>query len=138
MPCPAVLLVKNLVKPEKTALIIGDNVKWQSLIQSFFHILNKPVSELDVLYCRFGGAGRQAQREENDAEASLSEVGKIVTSSGWRLGACREITEGPEGIAKQLREYTLVASAVERNPKRRSPVVELLGRVLSPVLICWS
>jgi len=138
MPCPAVLLVKNLVKPEKTALIIGETVNWQSLVSSFFHVLNKPVSELDVLYCRFGGGKKQARRAEEDAAAILAEVGKRVTSSGWRLGACREITEGPEEVAKQLREYSLVASAVERNPKRRSPVVELLGRVLSPVLICWS
>ena len=137
MPCPAVMLVKNLVKPEKIALIIGETVKWQSLVQSFFHILNKPVTEVDVLYCRFGGAGKKARQGETDASAALSEVGGMVTSGGWQLGACREINDSPEEIAKQLREYTLVATAVERNPKRRSPVVELLGRVLSPVLICW-
>jgi hypothetical protein len=42
-----------------------------------------------------------------------------------------------ENVADIFREYGVVVASMMRSPRKNNPLLGLLGRIASPVLICW-
>ncbi|SHL06681.1 hypothetical protein SAMN02745216_04560 [Desulfatibacillum alkenivorans DSM 16219] len=138
MPCPAAMIVKNLVTPQKAALLLDDDIDYSPLVSSFLSVLNKPVMDLDVYYCRFGkGSDVEVVSQAPDSPLFAKAVDKLK-EAGWEPKACREITGSPKEISEALREYSLAASALKHSSNKKNPMAETLGRVLSSVLLCWG
>ena len=138
MPCPAAMIVKNLVKPEKAALLLDDDIDYLPLASSFLSVLNKPVMDLDVYYCRFGkNADLKVEDHAPDSPLFVKTVNKLE-EAGWKPNACREINGTPQDVADALRDYSMAASAVKHSTSKKNPMMETLGRVLSTVLLCWG
>ena len=128
-PCP-VLQVKNLVPLEQALLVVQDDRECRCLFAVFSNVFEGTRIELDLLLANF-----QLQRkpviEETAAREIAKEVGLTIRNSLVWAG-------DSESLNREIGAYGLVLVAMERPMRGRDPLVQLLGRLSSPILLCWK
>jgi len=136
MPCPA-LVVKNLVAPDRAALLV-ENGDASGLIADFSAIFSSSGIEMDLVHFTLTRSGDLSVREGDSAPGAINETTGKLDDHGIVLKR-HTIVEGPVAqVAQHLRTYGLIAASLPRNPRRNEAKLEILARVSSPVLICWS
>jgi hypothetical protein len=137
LPCP-VLMVKNLVGLEKGILALGEDSDMQSCVSVFLKLFEGVEVDLDILCCRFQDTGGAAGRGPSSrSEAGLRAAEKMLAEKGCLPRASRIVQGVSDSLDRSLRDYGLVLSFLSRENIEKSPIVDLLSRNPSPVLIGW-
>ncbi len=143
-PCP-IIVVKNLVTPKRVVLLLEDHRDFRPLISTFLKVFEGADVQVDLLCLRFQEASRTGiERKKEDG--SVLEQGEpdrvagaakeMLAAGGWFSEQIRTAQDTPTQIADALNEYGLVISCLPRPMRKRSPLLELLSRVPSAVLLC--
>jgi hypothetical protein len=142
-PCP-IILVKNLVAPDRVALLVDDPKEVELLASTFVKIFDKAKATVDLIYFSVK-KGDQAEFKTKLSEAAasgLENAGQVIDEAksrlaehGWTPEECWIIRDTPQKIGATLDDYGLVGACVPRSPSRKDPVLELLSRVPSATLL---
>jgi nucleotide-binding universal stress UspA family protein len=137
LPCP-VLMVKNLASLDKGILALGEENDMQSCVSVFLKLFEGIQVDLDLICCRFQDTGGAAERNPSSRlEAGLNAAEKMLAEKGRIPRASRIVQGVSESLDRSLRDYGLVLSCLPRENIEKSPIVDLLSRSPSPVLIGW-
>ena len=132
LPCP-VLVVKNLLPPTRAALLLDDPED-----------LKRFPAEISDLF-KQGNMSAEAVFPKPTASDSLlvEDVDLCVMMAPsdalplFKLSREAKVFEGsPKAIAGRLRDYGMIVACMHNELHRTDAMLELLGRVASPVLIC--
>ena len=146
MPCP-LLLVKNLVELKRIALLIEDHTDLRTLIPTFSKLFERATLEYDILRVILQKPGRLSfTKDAQDApEPVFEEADELLTNANNMLAEAsrsplevKTLRDVPAKIADSLQDYALVVSCVPRQMAKKSPMLELLSKVPSAVLLCWQ
>lgn len=136
MPCPA-LVVKNLVSLDKAAMLV-DAEDSRSPVSAFLKIFASSKISVDAVVCKTKDSGDLRVTDAEGAPAWMDEAFKEAEEQGVQPGI-KTMLEGPADAAAQyLRGYGLVAASLPKNPEPNESKLDILARMQSPVLICWS
>ncbi|PIP42618.1 MAG: hypothetical protein COX19_00545 [Desulfobacterales bacterium CG23_combo_of_CG06-09_8_20_14_all_51_8] len=137
MTCP-VLVVKNLVPPEKAALLVTEETDCGRFSTCLSKIFENAKINLDLIVVKFLKFGGMIQHEKKSFNDRLENAEKIFCENGV-IPDSHQIIEGtPQKVSEFLRKYGLVASSLMKKQQKSDPLMELLGRMASPILICWD
>jgi hypothetical protein len=141
-PCP-IMLVKNLVAPDRVALLVNDMKAVDSLVSAFAKIFDKAKAVVDLVYFSIKKGNRpELKTRLSEATApGLENAGPVIGEAkarladhGWTPEECWVIRDLPQKIGAKLEDYGLVGACVPRHPNRKDPVLEMLSRVPSATL----
>ena len=137
LPCPA-LMVKNLVSLDKGILALGQVNDMSSCAAVFLKLFEGIQVDLDLICCRFQDAGEAAERNAaSRLENGLRAAENMLAAKGRTPRASRIVKGASESLDRSVRDYGLVVSSLPRENLEKSPMVDLLSRNPSPVLIGW-
>lgn len=140
----AVLLVKNMPAFRQAAILLTPGDWPEPLVDAFSKLFPKDAMKIDVIEVQNGSglntvpAERHRQKEDDAAVAvpdTTSDMTGRLAKRGWalrhhiRVGA---LSEAP-GL---LRNYSLVASYLPSDVRRRNPLVKVLNQVPTANLLC--
>ncbi len=146
MDCP-LLLVKNLVALNRIALVIDDHTDLPSLVSVFSKLFEGAQLKFDLLHMILQKPGRLSFKKDAQDAASpvsgkkssiLTKTNNMLTEAGRPPSEVKTMRDVPSGIADSLQDYGLVMACLTRQPARKSPMLEVLSRVPSAVLLCWQ
>jgi hypothetical protein len=144
MPC-STLLVKNLVNLKNVALLLEDEPVSGDMISSFIGIVEGAEMEVDLFRCRFQTGGRLNFEDNEKAPPSslpkepdnlLGSAEKTLAEKGRTVRESMVVQGTPVKIAQHLEDYSLVATFLPRQKAVKGPLLDLLARVPSAVLLC--
>jgi hypothetical protein len=137
LPCP-VLMVKNLASLDKGILALGEENDMPSCVSVYLRLFEGIQVDLDLLCCRFQDTRGTAQRDATPRlESDLHVAEKMLAEKGRTPRASRILQGVSESLDRSVRDYGLVVSSIPRENIEKSPIVDLLSRNPSPVLIGW-
>jgi hypothetical protein len=137
MPCP-VLVVKNLVSFNTVALVVEKASDPQKFISCFLNIFNAEDLKVDLIDLDMVKSEDPVVTKTDGSNTHLEELNHILVDKGIPPHALRVIHGAPNDKAADLfREYGLVVAGMRHSPRKHNPLLELLGRMASPVLLCW-
>jgi hypothetical protein len=134
-PCP-VMLVSNLVDLKRAVLLLEESVDFHRVISTFVRLFGKAEIKLDLLYCQLQAPHEPIPEKGQDSEATLQKAKEMLADHGLEASESRVVDGPPKKIGESLRDYGLVASAIEGHTSKKSPFLELLSDVQSAVLLC--
>ena len=143
-PCP-ILLVKNMVEMNKTAILLRDNTNLTSLISTYLKIFAKPGLEVDLIHVSFPESGRKGFKEKiensktsihKNANKILEDAKVMLIENGREPKDSWIIQDIPEKLNELLIEYGLIVIQMPRNPVKKNRVMELLSHVPTAILLC--
>ena len=143
-PCP-ILLVKNMVELNKTAIILRENTNLTSLISTYLKIFTKPGLQVDLIHVSFPESGRKGFREHiedsktsihKNANKILEEARAMLIENGREPKDCWIIQDPPEKLNEFLMDYGLVVIQMPGNPVKKNRMMELLSHVPTAILLC--
>jgi hypothetical protein len=141
--CP-IILVKNLVNPDRAALLLGDPKDVKPLVSGFLKIFEKSKLTVDLVYFSIKRAGQEAFKKKltEATESGLEDAGRVVGEAtallaehGWNPQESWIIQDKSYEIGEILGEYGLVAARIPRSAKKNL-VMDVLSRVPSATLLC--
>jgi nucleotide-binding universal stress UspA family protein len=137
LPCP-VLMVKNLASLDKGILALGEENDMPSCVSVYLNLFEGVAVDLDLICCRFqdtrGAVGRDATSR---LETGLCVAEKMLAEKGRTPRVSRIVQGVSESLDRSLRDYGLVVVSLARENIEKSPILDLLSRNPSPVLIGW-
>lgn len=136
MPCPA-MVVKNLVPLDKVTVLV-ENGDYANLLSDFLSLFASSGVELDLVNFVATRSGDLSVREPETPPNWLTDAAAMLSEQGVTLNGYTTLEGSVIKAAQHLRAYGLVAASMPHHPHRHDPKLELLARVSSPVLICWS
>jgi len=141
-PCP-ILLVKNLVELNRTAILVRDSTDLKISISSFLKIFTKPDPEVDLIHFSFPESGRKGFKEKvEDSEPSTRKNKTLEDARAMLMENDREpkeswiIRDTPEKLNDFLADYGLVVIRMPGNPAKKNRVMEMLSHVPTATLLC--
>lgn len=144
-PAP-IIVVKNLVQPDRVGLLLGDAEDVAAVVPTFLKLFTKPGPRVDLIYFTFKKRGKPAFREKmpegdmpeerENARNLLNNAGEMLAEKGWRPGERWAIQDLPETIGASLSDYGLVAAALTRNIHKDGLMSDLLSRISTATLLC--
>lgn len=146
IPCP-VILVKNLVSPRRVVLLFGENVETHGLIETSLSILEGAAVEIDLFRLEFSEArapdlaGRPKKAlvlPGSGADRLLEQAWKLMEAGGRSANRAGVVRDTPDNIGDALRDYGLVVCGLSRRLDRKNPMLALMSRVPSAILLCWQ
>ena len=132
MPCP-VLVVKNIIKSDRVAIVVDSRTDLQSMIDQFCGLL--PDKQIDFDLCVYSLDDFSQEKQPEDIIKSAK---TILAGHGQTPQRAFTLLTAPEKAAPSLHDYGMIVSAVDRNSTRKSPLIEVLARVSSPLFLCWT
>jgi hypothetical protein len=137
LPCP-VLMVKNLASLAKGILALGEENDMASCVSVFLKLFEGVEVDLDLICCRFQNTAVDAERDTaSRLETGLGAAEKMLAEKGRTPRASRLVQGVSESLDRSVRDYGLVLTSLARENIEKSPIVDLLSRNPSPVLIVW-
>ena len=143
-PCP-ILLAKNMVEINKTAILLRDNTDVESLISAFLKFFTKPGLDIDLIHLSFPEPGRNGYVEKiaDPGASARKNAGRILEDARAMLvedGRDRKdswiIQDTPYRLNEFLSDYGLIVTRMPRNPSQKSRVMGLLSHVPTAILLC--
>ena len=135
MNCPFIL-VKNLLPLQRVLLLLSEEADPRRLISTFLRIFRGAKIGVDLLSYRFRHTGLTLSQGEEEWDERSKGARELLASEGWTPGQSRVAQGAPVELVEHLQEYGLVLAAVERSFSKKSQLLALLDRIVSPVLIC--
>jgi nucleotide-binding universal stress UspA family protein len=142
-PCP-IILVKNLVAPDRVALLLGDLKEVTPLVSAFVKIYANAKATVDLVYFSIKKTD-QAEFKTKLSDAAmpgLEDAGHVIVEAkarlakhGWTPAESWIVRDRPQKIGEMLEDYGLVGSCVPRSTNKKNLVLELLSRVPSATLL---
>lgn len=137
LPCPA-LMVKNLISLDKGILALGDDRDMPSCIAVFLKLFGGIQVDLDLICCRFEDGGEAAGQDPTGSpDNGLRTAENMLAEKGRPPRASRIVQAVSESLDQSICDYGLVLSSLSRENLAENPIVDLLSRTPSPVLIGW-
>ena len=137
LPCP-VLMVKNLASLDKGVLALGEENDLPSCASVYLRLFEGVQVDLDLICCRFEDTRDAAGREATSRlETGLRVAEKMLAEKGRAPRASRVVQGVSEALDRSVRDYGMVVVSLARENIEKSPIVDLLSRNPSPVLIGW-
>ena len=137
MPCP-VLVVKNFVAFDTVALVVEKASDPQGFSTCFLNIFNTEGLKVDLIDFNMVKSEDPVVTKTDRANTHIEKLNHILVDKGLPPNAMRVISGAPnDKVADLFREYGLVVAAMRHSPRKNNPLLELLGRIASPVLLCW-
>jgi len=131
-PCP-MLVVKNLVSPEKAVLVCGEGVNPHTLGSQFVKIAKESSFIIDILFYKYEDNGEPVYLDNSEGGSALVTLEEMLTQNGFQIQQSRVVCGSPEQTADLLRAYGL---AISTFPSRKSARLELLANIPIPILLC--
>ncbi len=138
IPCP-VLLVKNLVDINKVAIIIDKKENAEAFIASFKKIISDTGLICDLVKCELSSASSDARVKEitDGHDDDIDYVKALIDKeTGISLGKSIKIVGRPVEVADYLCDYGLVVVPVDKTISKKAPMLEMMARITSALLIC--
>jgi hypothetical protein len=137
LPCPA-LMVKNLVSLDKGILALGEASDMQSCVSVFLKLFEGIQVHLDLICCRFQDAGDAAERNPaSRLETGLRAAENMLAEKRRTPRASRIVEAVSASLEQSVRDYGLVLASIPRENIEKNPIIDLLSRNPTPVLIGW-
>ncbi len=137
LPCPA-LLVKNLMSLDKGILALGEANDMQSCVSVFLKLFEGVQVDLDLVCCRFQNTGEAAEPNATfRLETALRAAENMLAAKGRKPRASRIVEAVSESLDQSIQDYGMVLASLPRENLENRPMVDLLSRNPSPVLIGW-
>ncbi len=142
--CP-ILVVKNLVNPERVALLLEDNKDLEPLVNAFLKVFNQSKLTPDIIHITFQRSGKSGYREKIEPSDSHGdgEPGELLIAARTMLAErdCHAneswiMRDTPKELGEILSDYGLVAACLPRRADKKNRVVELLNQVPSAAFLC--
>lgn len=145
--CPApIIVVKNLVQPDKVGLLLGESPDVTAVVPTFLKLFTEPGIRVDLIYFAFKKRGKPAFREKvsegdvptgtENAVNLLNSANEMLAEKGWRPKEMWAIQDSPERIGAFLCDYGLVGAALTRNIHKEGHMLELLSQISTATLLC--
>ncbi len=137
--CP-VILVKNLVEINKVAIIVDKKENNNCLKEPIQKIIKDTNLACDLVKCELNtdSAGvkinEAAEGQDDDIDYAKSFIEK---QTGIDIDKSVKIKGKPDDAAESLRDYGLVIVAVDKAISKKDPVLEMMSKITSALLICW-
>ncbi len=137
--CP-VLLVKNLVEINKVAIIIDKKENNNCLEEPLQKIIKDTDLTCELVKCELDtdstglNINETAAGQDDDIDDAKSFIEK---RTGININKSIEIKGKPFDVAESLRDYGLVLMAVDKAISKKNPVLEMMSKITSALLICW-
>jgi hypothetical protein len=137
LPCP-VLMVKNLVSLDKGILALGEANDLPSCVAVFLKLFEGIQVHLDLICCRFQDAAEAAEgNASSQLQAGLQAAENMLAEKGRTPRASRIVEADSESLDQSVRDYGLVLASIPRENIEKNPIIDLLSRNPTPVLIGW-
>ena len=136
LPCP-VLIARNLMELHKVLILFDDEVKAGKLLPSLISLFDGAHLRFDLLYCRLQETGPSVEPIEAPRDL-FDEVEESLQRHGWIPENRFAFQSTPQGLVGHIEEYGLIATSLPHQPGRNNRLLQLLGCVPSPILLCWQ
>lgn len=136
LPCP-VIIARNLIQLRKILVVLNDEVNVGKLLPTLIKLFKGADVRLDLMYCRFLGQESPAEPIDTDLPV-YREVDEILEARGGMPGNRLALQGSVQSLARQIEEYSLVATSLFHQPEQDSALLELLGAIPAPILLCWQ
>ena len=142
--CP-IILVKNLVSPERVALLVGDPQEAKAMAATVAKLFSRARVSIDLVGFAVQKSGQTAlkQKVTEVAPQGLETVAEIVNTTatqlveqGLTLNEKWIIRDNPKKTGETLGEYGLVAASISGNAAKKNQLMDLLSRVPTATLLC--
>ncbi len=138
MPAPAAVLVKNLVDLDSMVLVVEYNDTQHKTIPVFSDFFRQSSIGFDLIVWQPDKKGDPVIENSPDADLKTGPVKKLLEKSGCSPKNTGFIKCRPAGLAATLKNFGLVAAGIDRTAGKKEPVLELLARTESPVMLLWQ
>lgn len=136
LPCP-VIIARNLIQLRKILVVLNDEVNVGKLLPMLVKLFKGADVRLDLMYCRF--LGQESPVEPIDTDLPLyHEVDEILEAQGWAPGNRLALQGSVQHLAREIKDYSLVATSLFHQPGQDGMLLELLGATYAPILLCWQ
>lgn len=135
MPCP-IIVVKNLIPLEKTALLFSEGMDSRRLIQNFIKLFEDAKFPVDLLYYTSDRRDKLELQDGKDSMGDLIYASQLLENHHWPPRDLVTISGPPHLLADYLGDYALVGSAIKDDIDRKHPILTVFGRTPSPIFIC--
>jgi hypothetical protein len=141
--CP-ILLVKNLVKPERVALLLSEEADASPVVSTFSRLFGTREICVDLVSAAFTKPGESDFLEklpgdgsgDGRAQKTLASAQALLAEKGRHAETTWSIRDTAEKISEFLSGYGLVGACHPRSVNRYSAILNLLDRIPSAVLLC--
>lgn len=142
--CP-IVLVKNLVNPDRVALLVSDSKDVDAIARNAPKVFNQSSMAVDLVAFttkRAGQAGSmkmvaEATQEELQAVAvDVDAAAALLAEQGLTVSDKWLIRDNPKKIGEMLGKYGLVAACISGTTAKRNQVMDILSRVPTATLLC--
>jgi len=131
LTCP-VLMVKNLVNPDRGIQIVGTPETVSFVLPWFFKVLNELPVEPDILICHFETSLGKVTFLENDSDL-ISGIEDQFLKQGKKPGKIRTARGSVDKLVSLVRDHALLVSVL---PESRSHMADMLSMSPCPILFC--
>jgi hypothetical protein len=134
LPCP-VIIARNLIQLRKILVLLNDDIDVDKLLPSLIKLFKTADVRFDVMYCKFMGPDRPVETID-PAPPLVQKADEILEAQGWSPGSSLALQGSAQNLARQIEEYSLVATGLSHGSPLDSALLELLGATPSPLLLC--
>lgn len=142
--CP-IVLVKNLVTPDRVALVVNEAQDVDALVTIVAKLFDTARLSIDIVGVTVKKSG-QSEIRKKVADATPDEMealGAVVEATVAKMTK-REMTpnekwilrDSPKKMGELLGEYGLVAACISGNAAKKNTLMDLLSRVPTATLLC--
>jgi hypothetical protein len=131
-PSP-MLVIKNLVEPSKAVLIIGDGVDIHKLVPTYLKLTRNAKLTVDILTYKFQENDVPVFMDKVEGGSAPEKTEKMLAVRGCKVSQNLVVSGAPEKVAELFRDYGLAFSTF---PSRKSPRLELLAHLPTPLVLC--
>lgn len=135
-PCP-VIIARNLIQLRKILVVLYDEVNVGKLLPTLINLFKGADVSIDLMYCRFLGPESPVEPIETGLPL-YKEVDEILEAQEWTFGSRLALQGSVQSLARQIEQYSLLATSLSRQPIQHSALLELLGATPAPILLCWQ
>jgi len=133
LPCP-VIIARNLIEFKKVLFVTGNTAPADKLLPSLIKLFKDRIPRFDLMYCNIIDAG-PLEPVSNSSE-HFNKADEILNEYGWQPENRFGLQGTPKDLARQIENYSLVATSLPANPERYCGLLELLSDTPSPILFC--
>jgi hypothetical protein len=138
MPSPAAVLVKNLVSLDSMVLVVEYNDTQLKSIPVFSNLFRQSSLGFNLIVWQPDRNNDPAAESGSDADLKIEPITELLGKSGCTPEKAEFIKCKPAGLAASLKKFGLVAAGIDRAAGKKDPVLELLARTESPVMLLWQ
>ena len=135
--CP-VIVVKNLVELHSMTLVITPEQNYRKLVSDFSKIFKDSALSLELIFWKMDKKTKLNFTDQGECQEDVDSLKKIFKEYDCPIINARVARGRAKDLAHHLRKFGLVASGIEKTVGKKSPLLELLAKTESPVMLFWQ